>query len=313
MAERLCQGLPADWLNAWLAAVGATVLSDAIRLRWTTDTTPVAVLSVDGDDDPIGALAAAWPGDQRLAEMPIASEWPAVNRMERKVTVDVFGERARAVRSHADAWTLSSTMTDLHVYRGGEVAHAPLDPPGPGTIKWLHHRLLKTLAHVDSPANRIAATLEGRGLRVVDNGLGFDLTRVTTQADSSRKTVDPVVEVLAFFGLALLPVRGDGIDQRTERSRSRSSVRQRGWLTTPHRCFEWPVWRQFLDLASIDALFDVWVNSRRWKRGERTGTEARTYDRRAWERLGVHAAWRTVGYESRSSSDPTVGYGSERI
>ena len=313
MAERVCQGLPADWLNAWLAAVGATVLSDAIQLRWTTDTIPVAVLSVDGDDDPIGALVAAWPRDQRLNEMPIASEWSALNRMERKVSVDAFGERARAVRSHADSWTLSSTMTDLHVYQGGEVAHAPLDPPGPGTIKWLHHRLLKTLAHVNSPADRLAATLEGRGLRVVDNGLGFDLTRVTTQADSSRKTVDPVVEVLAFFGLALLPVRGDGIDQRIGRSRSRSSVRQRGWLTTPYRRFEWPIWRPSLDLASIDALLDVWTNSRRRKPRDRAGVEAPAYNRRAWDRLGVHAAWRTVGYESRSSSDPTVGYGSERL
>lgn len=313
MAERECQGLPADWLNAWLAAVGATVLSDAIQLRWTTDTIPVAVLSVVGDDDPLDALVAAWPGDERLNAMPIASEWSALNRMERKVSVDVFEERARAVRSHADSWTLSSTMTDLHVYQGGEVAHAPLDPPGPGTIKWLHHRLLKTLAHVDSPAECITATLEGRGLRVVDNGLGFDLTRVTTQADGSRKTVDPVVEVLAFFGLALLPVRGDGIDQRTERSRSRSSVRQRGWLTVPHRCFEWPVWRQFLGLASIDALLDVWASSRCWKRGDGTGVDAPAYDRRVWDRLNVHAAWRTVGYESRSSSDPTVGYGSERL
>ena len=313
MTERECPGLPADWLNAWLAAVGATVLNDAIQLRWTSDTIPVAVLSVDGDDDPIDALVAAWPGDERLNAMPITSEWPALNRMERKVSVDVFGERARAVRSHADAWTLSSTMTDLHVYQGGEVAHAPLDPPGPGTIKWLHHRLLKTLAHVDSPVECITATLEGRGLRVVDNGLGFDLTRVTTQADGSRKTVDPVVEALAFFGLALLPVRGDGIDQRTERSRSRSSVRQRGWLTTPHPCFEWPVWRQFLDMASIDALLDVWARSRRWKRRAGGGAEAPTYDYETWDRLGVVASWRTVGYESRSSSDPTVGYGSERL
>jgi len=258
-------------------------------------------------------LVAAWPGDERLNEMPIASEWSALNTMERKVSVDVFGERAQAARSHADSWTLSSTMTDLHVYQGGEVAHAPLDRPGPGTIKWLHHRLLKTLAHVDSPVDRIAATLEGRGLRVVANGLGFDLTRVTTQADSSRKTVDPVVEVLAFFGLALLPVRGDGIDQRMNRSRSRSSVRQRGWLTTPHRCFEWPVWRQSLDLPSIDALLDVWMNTRRRKHRDRTDADAQAYDRRAWERVGVHAAWRTVGYESRSSSDPTVGYGSERL
>ena len=313
MAKRVCHGLPADWLNAWLAAVGAAVLNDAIRLRWTTDAIPVAVLSVEGDEDLVDALRRSWPDNERLKKMPIANEWPALSSMGRKVPVDLFVERARASRSHADSWTLSSTMTDLHVYESGEVAHAPLDPPGPGTIKWLHHRLLKTHAYVDHPAERIAATLDGRGQRVVDNGLGFDLTRVTTQADTSRKTVDPVIEVLAFFGLALLPVRGDGTDQRTSRSRMRNSARQRGWQTTPHRCFEWPVWRQPLDLAGIDALLDAWPRSRRRQRGDDTAVKESRYDYKAWNRLGVHAAWRTVRYESRSSSDPTVGYGSERL
>ena len=313
MTERICHGLPADWLNAWLAAVGATVLNDGIRLRWTTDTIPVAVLSADGDDDPVDVLAASWPDNDRLRAMPISYEWSGLNRMGRKVFVDVFAERARAARSSADSWTLSSTMTDLHVYKSGEVAHGPLDPPGPGPIKWLHHRLLKTLAHVDAPAAQMTATVEGRGSRVVDNGLGFDLTRVTTQADSSQKTVNPVVEALAFFGLALLPIRGDGIDQRTGRIRSRTSVRQRGWQSTPHRYFEWPAWRQSLDMAAIDALLDQWHRSRRTVRGGHADVDRPAYDREAWNRLGVHAAWRTVGYESRSSADPTVGYGSERL
>ena len=313
MAERVCNGLPADWLNAWLAAVGATVLGEEMRLRWTTDTIPVAVLSVDGDDDPVEVLAASWPDEERLNAMPVAHEWSGLNTMGRKVSVDVFVERARAVRSHVDSWTLSSTMTDLHVYESGEVGHGPLDPPGPGTVKWLHHRLLKTLSHVELSATRLAATLEGRGSRVVDNGLGFDLTRVTTQADGSQKTVDPIIEVLAFFGLALLPVRGDGVDQRMTRTRSRTSVRQRGWQRTPRRCFEWPVWEQSLDLASIDALLDAWHSSRRRGRGDQIDVDQLRYDRKAWERLGVHAGWRTVEYESRSSSDPTVGYGSERL
>ena len=313
MAERVCRGLGADWLNAWLAAVGATVLSETMRLRWTTDTVPVAVLSVVGDEDPVDVLAASWPSDDRVHAMPIAHESSGRLGMERKVPAHTFADRAQALRSHIDSWTLSSTMTDLHVYESGEVAHAPLDPPGPGTIKWLHHRLLKTREYVDDPAQQIAATLDGRGLRVVDNGLGFDLTRVTTQADSSRKTVDPVVEVLAFFGLALLPARGDGVDQRASRVRSRSTVRQRGWHVAPHRCFEWPAWRQPIDLAAIDALLDAWHSIRRSNRGDRPASEWAAYDRTKSERLDIHAAWRTVGYESRSSSDPTVGYGSERL
>ena len=28
-------GLPADWLNGWLAAIGVTVLIPGARLRWT--------------------------------------------------------------------------------------------------------------------------------------------------------------------------------------------------------------------------------------------------------------------------------------
>ena len=298
MAERVCHGLVGDWLNAWLAAVGSTVLSDRLRLRWTTDTVPVAALSVEGDDDPVETLIAAWPDSERLNAMPIAYDWDRLPKMSRKVPVQSFSERARAVRSHPDSWALSSTMTDLHVYESGDTAHGPLDPPGPGTIKWLHHRLLKAHAHIDSPLDQVPASLEGRGSRVVDNGLGFDLTRVTTQADSSRKTVDPVIEVLCFFGLAMLPVRGAGVDLRMLRGRSRHSVRQRGWRVTPHRCFEWPVWRHAIDRMGLDALLDIWHEQ---------------HAHRSWERLGVHAAWRTVSYQSRSSSDPTVGYGSERL
>ena len=60
MAEVKCPGLPAFWLNAWLAAVGATVLVPRIRLRWTGDRTPVAVLSSE-DGDPVELLASSWP------------------------------------------------------------------------------------------------------------------------------------------------------------------------------------------------------------------------------------------------------------
>jgi hypothetical protein len=256
------------------------------------------VLSVDGDDDPVDTLISSWPDRDRINAMPIAHNWGELPAMSRKVPVQVFAARAEAVRSHPDSWTLSSTMTDLHVFESGEVAHGPLDPPGPGTIKWLHHRLLKTYTYVESLAEQIPASLEGRGSRVIDNGLGFDLTRVTTQADSSRKAVDPVIEVLCFFGLAMLPVRGAGVDMSVRRRRSRDSVRQRGWQMAPHRHFEWPAWEHAIDRMGIDALLDLWRPHRA---------------RRSWGPLGVHAGWRTVSYESRSSSDPTVGYGSERL
>jgi len=49
MARTECPGLPASWLNGWLAAIGLLVLEPRLRLSWTSDPSPVAVLGVDGD------------------------------------------------------------------------------------------------------------------------------------------------------------------------------------------------------------------------------------------------------------------------
>ena len=100
-------------------------------------------------------------------------------------------------------------MTDLSVDESGEVAHAPFDPAGPGTIKWLHHRLVKVHGRMwtDSAA-QFRESLAGQAERVKDNGLGFDQTRLGSLQDATDPWVDPVIEVFAFFGLALLPVRG---------------------------------------------------------------------------------------------------------
>lgn len=299
MHELTCPGLPASWLNAWLAAVGATVLDSRIRLRWTTDSTPVAVLSAK-DLDPVVALAGSWPDIDELADMPIAERWKGTPPLPRKVSVEAFVARARTTRSHDRSWTLSSTMTDLDVDKNGEVAHAPLDPAGPGTIKWLHHRLLKVHHHVEPSAERLQESFMGVAARVNDNGLGFDLSRMGSQSDASGMAVDPVIEVLAFFGLALLPVRGAGIDRSTG-STSYSAAIQRGWRRTPgrrlERRFMWPVWADALDHAGVDALLDIWKPN----------------ERRGWQRLGVHAAWQSVRFEPRASADATRAFGSERL
>ena len=75
---------------------------------------------------------------------------------------------------------------------------------------------------------RIRDSLTGRAGRVKDNGLGFDQTRLGSQADETSIWIDPVVEVLAFFGLALLPVRGRGADRQLDRFAD-TRERQRGW------------------------------------------------------------------------------------
>lgn len=299
MGQVTCTGMPAFWINGWLAAVGATVLDARIRLHWTGSDN-VAVLSTT-DCDPVDVLVESWPNEALLSDLPIASDWKGAGVLERRVTVDSFRKRARAARSHPHSWTLSSTMTDLSVDKNGEVAHARFDPPGPGTVKWLHHRLSKIHRHVVKlSAERFRASLAGEAPRVKDNGLGFDQARIGSQADKSEPWTDPVVEVMAFFGLALLPMRGPGVDGRLQRA-AFGDGRQRGWWK-PHgarsvRRFHWPAWDQPLDVDGIDALLDAWSPG---KKGE-------------WQNLGVHAGWRSAAFETDSPSDPTRAYGAERL
>lgn len=298
MVEVICPGLPASWLNAWLAAVGTTVLDSRIRLRWTTERTPTAVLCAD-ETDPVAALAASWPDQRELASMPIALRWKETPPLPRKVSVDAFVARARATRGHRHSWTLSSTMTDLDLNQSREVRHAPFDPGVPrGYV--MHHRLMQVHKFVDPSAQRLMDSFAGRAIRVKSNGLGFDLTRMGSQSDESDPTVDPVVEVLAFFGLALLPLRGAGID-RSSRTSFYSTAVQRGWRrvpgSKPEQRFMWPAWTSPLNRAAIDALFDIWDPDRK----------------KVWSQVGVHAAWQSVEFESRADRDPTRGFGSERL
>ncbi len=299
MTEVTCPGLPGAWINGWLAAVGITILDARVRLRWTTDGVPLAVLSA-AESNPVTALTESWPDVALLSSLPIARTWKGTGDIQRKVPVDAFIARALAARRDQYCWTLSSTMTDLCVDEDGEVAHAPFDPAGPGTIKWLHDRLMRVHKHAEPAAERIRDSLAGRAARVQHNGLGFDLTRLGSQADDTKPWIDPVVEVLAFFGLALLPVRGPGTDRRLDRFADMQG-RQRGWQKTsgsrdPQR-FHWPAWGQPLDNNGIDALLDAWSPERR----------------HTWQRVGVHAGWRTVLFQRRGSADTTRAYGAERL
>ena len=299
MPEVICPGLPASWLNAWLAAVGATVLDSRVRLRWTTERTPTAVLSAE-ETHPVEALTASWPNQDVLADMPIAEHWKETPPLRRKVHVDAFVARAQAARGHRQSWMLSSTMTDLSLDENREVAHAPFDPAGPGTIKWLHHRLLKVCREVEPTAERLTNSFCGRANRIKDNGLGFDLTRMGSQSDASAMAVDPVVEVLAFFGLALLPLRGAGTDRSIGGS-SYSTAVQRGWREISpsrrgHR-FMWPAWQPLLDRPAVDALLDIWNPNQK----------------RSWSRVGVHAGWQSIEFKRRATADTTRGFGTNRL
>jgi len=159
--------------------------------------------------------------------------------------------------------------------------------------------LLKVNDHVNPTVATMRDSLEGRATRVRGNGLGFDQTRLGSQADNTDPWVDPVVEVLVFFSLAILPVRGRGVDRRT--GRSTDSERQRGWRKLPKgndaRRFHWPVWSQPLDAAGIDAILDVWNPAKR----------------AAGPRVGVHAGWRSVQLRPRESADSTRAIGAEPL
>ena len=314
MGEIECPGLPADWLNSWLASIGLLVLEPRLRLRWTPDATPIAVLSADGETDPLSLAAHSWPQMERLAVMPIAEHLEGLPDMKRTVPLEVFRRRAEFAREQPDSWTLSSTVTDLCVDVAADhtVRHAPLDPKGPGPIKWLHHRLTRSYTMVEHPSGAVVATLEGRGRRVVDNGLGFDASRISGLADSAAKLVDPVIEVLAFFGLRILPMRGDGVEIGKSGTRKRFATRQRCWHLnttqpswTPH--MKWPAWKQSLDYPGVDSLLDL------WSRLMEQNTRGRAVSRTELSRLGIHAAWQTRSYQERGKGDTTVGFASARV
>ena len=314
MNEIECPGLPADWLNSWLASIGLLVLEPRLRLRWTSDATPIAVLGTDNEPDPLSLAAHAWPRMERLAAMPIAGHLEGLSDMQRTVPLDVFRRRAEFARGQPDSWTLSSTVTDLCVDVAADrtVRHAPLDPKGPGTIKWLHHRLTKSYSRVENPSEAVVATLEGRGRRVVDNGLGFDASRIAGLADSADKLVDPVIEVLAFFGLRILPMRGDGVEIGKSGTRKRFATRQRCWhidTTQPSWIprMKWPAWEQSLDYPGVDSLLDL------WSRLMEQHTRGRRVFRTELSRLGIHAAWQTRSHQERAKSDNTVAFASARM
>ncbi len=293
-----CPGLPVAWVNAWLAGIGATVLDRRIRLHWRMEDAPVAVLSA-GTLDPVEALAESWPDAEFLHKLPLTTDWNAAGEVKRNVPVEQFILRSRAARGHPHAWTLSSTLTDLSIDANGEVSHAPLDPPVPKGLT-LHDRLLAVHREVvPASEGRLRDSLMGRADRVKGNGLGFDITRVGSLADKSGKQIEPVVEVLAFFGLCLFPVRGPGVERRSSRS-NRQDARQRAWRRVPgtgdRRRFVWPAWRQPLDAAGVDALLDVWDP---WRR-------------HTWAPLDIHAGWRSVRYLPKGD-ERTSAIGSEPL
>lgn len=286
MNERVCRGLPADWLNGWLAAVGATVLVDGMRLGWTDEPVPSARLSLPNGSDPAEAIAQAWPTVDDMDTWPIVDMGSDGGALPLNPSLDQWRARVSRERGSDNAWMLSSLFTDLvrdFKTRAWTVDRGDLHPPAP-TGRTMHFRL-RALAQAPVDAEAVGSTLDGVGRRVSGQGLGFDLGRIGSLADATGQTVDPVIEILAFFGLALFPCRGSGNGAFAQRGSVRDGKK---------RSIQWPAWSAALDRWAIDALLDLAPRS--WPPDIRA--------------LGT---WQTVSFRSQSTMDPTRGHGSIRV
>jgi hypothetical protein len=288
MSTYQATGLRGNWLNGWLAAIGIAVLLPDARLSWSSDAIPTAIFEFPGDlaDE----LARAIPSEEDLSKLAIARTHEGSKvELQRKVRREDFADRSRLARSSHDG-SLEATITDLGFEDAGFCAHAPLDPPVPKGLT-LHDRLVSIRAGIDRDSrSAIEASLKGRAQRRRGNGLGFDMLRfpagVQAQADVQ---VDPFIELACFFGMLLMPVRGNG-----------TTARQRGWSNRAlsRHAFSWPVWEPSIDRWGIDALLDI-----AW--GGHPQSVLKTW--------GITGLFGSVAQQPRSTSDVSRAYGSERL
>lgn len=284
-------GLSGDWLNGWLAALGITVLLRDARLFFTGDGNPVATVVLDDERPLEAALADALPSTAALDALAIAKA-----RIDRTVLPDAYREAAAVARARSD-FSLASSVTDLAVReKDNGLAHGPFDPPAPaGTTLWSRLvRCREALGDDERLVGSIRASLAGRGARIDANGLGFDYRRMIPAAILGKKQnrVDPVVECLAFYGLALLPIRGDGRRALT-----------RGWRWDPasrRTRFIWPIWSQPLDRFGIDALLGALY--------------ANNLDQHVARQLDVESLFEAIPFRPEpGSADVTRGFASRRV
>jgi hypothetical protein len=286
----LAPGLTLDWLNGWLAALGVTVLVPDVRLGWTSDVVPSACFTLaQGASSVAEMVGEALPSVDDLGALAIARQRSDGAELGRRVGLDTYLDRAALARRSGDT-SLSSTLTDLVAELPKEgLPHSPFDPPMPkGVTLW--ERLVACREAIVDPRAEVEATFAGIGRRVAGNGLGFDARRLVAGVRDAGPRIDPLLEVLAFCGLALFPFRGNGTQSRA-----------RGWTGPAGRrgSFQWCAWAPPLDRWAIDALLDM------------VG-EARTSMALAG-RLGISRWYRTVPYQAKGAADSTRAYGAERL
>lgn len=278
-------GLPASWLNAWLAAIGVTVLLPDVRLSWSQDDTPHAIFWGARADYLATRIAEHLPATSDIETSPIARHLPdLMHPFNRSVTLESYRERAEVERRN-DGHLLAATLSDLKADADvQDLDHSPFDPPAPRgetlSARALSCRRQLPDAGPDLSA-AVAGTLSGAPTRVQANGLGFDSRRLgggVFPKQQLKREVDPVVELLILPALRLFPFRGDG--QR---------LLQRGFTGAPSRigALVWRAWPMCLDSWGIDAWLD------------RPTPEA--------------PAWRLIPYRAATASDVTRAYFSDPI
>ena len=322
MHQKQCPGLPALWPNAWLAALGATVLTPGLRLSWSEDAEPVAVLW-HPTEDPADAIAANWPDRARIGALPLKQQQDGLPRTKTGPSEKVVPARLFRQTLMNDSYpgrdthSLSSFWTD-------QSTHADADQqcctkslwfcPGVPRGETLHARLTSTERHLREAlaaqgtplSDAVTASLDGFSPHVQCNGLGFDARRVVknNKLADSDPWVCPIVETLSFWGLALLPLRGDG-------SHTRRDGRPRQKCQSNDRRLLYPAWRQEqpLDRWGIAALLTHWEHET-----SRRGPDQPPLSEAARRRLGVTAAWQAeVLRPAAGGSDSTRGISSTRM
>lgn len=278
--EQVARGLTGSWINGWLAAIGITVLIPDVRLRWSDDDDPCALFDTN---DLIEKLVRALPTSEEVRLLAICKDSPLSNySFPRNPTLEAYRDRCRVARERGD-FSLSSTITDFTGLDSDRLEHSPFDPSVPKGIT-IHDRLVACREAIDDPEMMVTASLAGRARRVQMNGLGFDYRRILAPTvPRANVYVDPVTELLAFYGLALIPMRGD-----------MRHTRARGWTKSSMKrgAFTWPVWKPWLGTAGVDALLDL-----HW-----SGTT-----------IGINMTYSVVPYQQRSTMDSTRGFASERL
>lgn len=284
MTEFQAPNWTADWLNAWLAAIGATVLVDGLRLHWSDDPVPCACFTYPDEVDIPDLIEQSLPTLDEIDRLVIARNHPEARKeLPRNVDAAAYAERAALARRLGD-WSLAATVTDLGSPDGkprhDDLAHSPFDPPvSKGLTIWQRlHSTVKLPKGNDS----VRCSARGELPRAAINGLGFDFRRIPTPSDPNRAVfIDPVIETLAFAGMLFLPIRGRG----------RVSA-ARGWQGPPGRVasLRWPAWREPRSASAIDAFLDRW-----------------------WGGDGGCPGFESVPYAPLGSSDTTRGYGSRPI